>query len=159
MILNNMSDKYDYIKIFFDGGSRGNPGPSAVGYVIYDSNENKLEAEGKYIGKKTNNMAEYLALDNSLDSAAKYDADSIMIFTDSKLVASQIKREWKVKDKNILEIYKRINKKLSVYKVVDMRHIPREKNREADKLVNQALDKHSPSYEGEIDINFGTIED
>ncbi|MBC8389475.1 MAG: ribonuclease HI family protein [Actinobacteria bacterium] len=154
-----MGEDYNYLKIYFDGGSRGNPGPSAVGAVIYDNKGNIIEKLSSYIGKYTNNMAEYFALDKVLDLLDKYNVNKIILFTDSKLVHNQIKKIWKIKDKNILKIYMNINKKLSKYSLVDLRLISRDKNKEADKMVNLALDKKELSYEGESNISFGTIKD
>ena len=154
-----MGEDYKYLKIYFDCGSRGNPGPSAVGAVIYDNKGNIIEKLSSCIGKYTNNMAEYFALDKVLDLLDKYNVNKIILFTDSKLVHNQIKKIWKIKDKNILKIYMNINKKLSKYSLVDLRLISRDKNKEADKMVNLALDKKELSYEGESNISFGTIKD
>ncbi len=148
-----------YLKIYFDGGSRGNPGPSAVGAVIFDDRDNKLEEMSAFIGKYTNNMAEYLALDKVLDLAEKYNTKKIVLFSDSKLLCNQIKKTWKIKDENILKVYLKVSGKLARYDLVDLRLIPREQNKEADKLVNKALDKKDLTYEGESKISFGNIDD
>ncbi len=164
-----MDLNFEYLKIYIDGGSRGNPGPSAIGSVIYDKNDNIVEEISLYIGETTNNIAEYTALDVALDTIkkykAKYNLRRIMIFTDSKLLFSQVKGLWKIKNENIFEVYKKIIKKLKEYEVVDMRLIPREQNTAADRLVNRALDLKlkGPGGSGtlldENAINFGTIED
>ena len=151
-------ESINYLKIFFDGGSRGNPGPSAVGAVLYDGG-NKLEEMSTYIGSHTNNMAEYMALDSVLDVAEKYKCRKIILFTDSKLLHNQVKKVWKIKDKNILEVFLKISKKLSGYDTVDLRLIPREDNKEADRLVNKALDKKELTYKGESEIRFGNVDD
>jgi ribonuclease HI len=148
-----------YLKIYFDGGSRGNPGPSAVGAVIFDDRDNKLEEMSAYIGEYTNNVAEYLALERVLDLLEKYNCKKIMLFTDSKLLNNQIKKLWKIKDKSILKIYLKVSEKLAKYDIVDLRLIPRENNVEADRLVNNALDKKDLTYEGESKIRFGNIDD
>ena len=148
-----------YLKIYFDGGSRGNPGPSAVGAVIFDDGDNRLAEMSVYIGKYTNNMAEYLALDRVLDLAEKYNSKKIMLFTDSKLLCNQIKKIWKIKDENILKVYLKVSGKLARYDLVDLRLILREQNKEADRLVNKALDKKDLTYEGESKISFGNIDD
>jgi len=148
-----------YLKIYFDGGSRGNPGPSAVGAVIFDDRGNKLEEMSAYIGKYTNNIAEYMALDKVLDLAEKYNIKKIMLFTDSELLSKQIKKIWKIKDENILKVYLKVSEKLARYDLVDLRLIPREQNKEADRLVNKALDKKDLTYEGESKISFGNIDD
>jgi ribonuclease HI len=150
---------YSYLKIYFDGGSRGNPGPSAVGAVVYDDKGEKIDELSSYIGSHTNNAAEYLALDKVLDTVEKYMCKKVILFTDSKLLHNQVKKIWKIKDKNILEIFVRVSKKLGRYDVVDLRLIPREENKEADRLVNKALDKKELTYEGESKISFGNVDD
>ena len=148
-----------HLKIYFDGGSRGNPGPSAVGAVIFDDKGNKLEEMSAFIGKYTNNMAEYMALDKVLDLAEKYSSREIMLFTDSELLSKQIKKTWKIKDENILKVYLKVSGKLARYDLVDLRLIPREENKEADRLVNKALDKKDLTYDGESKISFGNIDE
>jgi len=152
-------ETYRYLKIYFDGGSRGNPGPSAVGAVIFDERDNKLEEMSAYIGEYTNNVAEYLALDKVLDLLEKYNCKKIMLFTDSKLLNNQIKKLWKIKDGNILKIYLKVSGKLAKYDTVDLRLIPREQNTEADRLVNNALNKKDLTYKGESKIRFGDIDE
>lgn len=158
-----MDLNFDHLKIYFDGGSRGNPGPSAVGAVVYDKNDNLVDQMSLFIGIYTNNLAEYLALENVLELIkkyrVKYNVQRIILFTDSKLLYSQLKRIWKIKDEEILEVYKKVIKKLKDYETVDLRLIPREGNKAADRLVNEALDKKSNTLLDEAEINFGIIED
>lgn len=164
-----MDLNFEYLKIYIDGGSRGNPGPSAIGSVVYDKNNNIIEEISLFIGETTNNMAEYTALDTALDTIkkyrTKYNIRKIMVFTDSKLLFSQVKGTWKIKNENIFEVYKKIIKKLKEYDLVDLRLIPREKNTAADTLVNRALDFKLKGSGGDgtlIDenaINFGVIEE
>ena len=150
---------YKHLKIFFDGGSRGNPGPSDIGAVIYDDSGNKIGELSEYIGKLTNNVAEYTALVRVLEYIEKLGSSTIILLTDSALVHNQIKKIWKIKDKKILNIYLKLTEKLSRYDTVDLRLITREENREADKLVNRALDSKEFKYEGESEISFGNIKD
>lgn len=152
-------ENYGYLKIYFDGGSRGNPGPSAVGAVVYDDKDKKLEELSAHIGEHTNNIAEYMALDKVLDLVEKYHCRKIILFTDSKLLNNQIKKVWKIKDSGILKIYLKVSEKLSKYDLVDLRLISRKNNIEADRLVNQALDKRELTYEGESKISFGNIDE
>lgn len=159
-----MDLNFEYLKIYFDGGSRGNPGPSAIGAVIYDKNNNRIEDISEFIGHCTNNVAEYTALDLVLDVIkkyrSKYNIRRIILNTDSKLLYSQLKRIWKIKDENLFDIYKRIVKKLKDYEVVDLRLIPREDNKAADKLVNMALDyKENKTLLDQNGINFGSIDE
>ncbi|MGM0368152.1 MAG: ribonuclease HI family protein [Actinomycetota bacterium] len=151
--------RYEYLKAYIDGGSRGNPGPSAVGVVIYDDKGNKIGEISKYIGENTNNIAEYRALEEALKALEKYDTKKVVFITDSKLLYNQLKKIWKIKDKNLLKVYLNINKNLSKYELVDLRLVPRKENQEADSLVNKALDKKELTYEGEEEVNFGAIEE
>ena len=152
-------ESFSYLKIYFDGGSRGNPGPSAIGAVVYDDKSKLIEELSVYIGSQTNNIAEYMALDKVLELIEKYNCKKIILFTDSKLLHNQVKKVWKIKDNNILEIFLKVSKKLNRYDIVDLRLIPREDNKEADRLVNQALDKKDLTYEGESKISFGNVDD
>ena len=154
-----MVDKYEYLKIYFDGGSRGNPGPSAIGAVVYDQEDKRIGQVSEYIGKHTNNVAEYMSLEKVLEYISRFETSKIIIFTDSKLVHNQVKKIWKIKDKKILDIYLRLNKRLSAYSTIDLRLVPREENTEADRLVNEALDRKEFTYDGESEINFGDIKD
>jgi ribonuclease HI len=146
----------DYLKIFFDGGSRGNPGPSAIGVAVYDHKSHKIEEISECIGKQTNNIAEYTALDRALEAAEKYDVKNIILVTDSKLVHNQLKKLWKIKDEKLQKIYLGIIEKLKRYSTVDLRLVPRKENREADALVNKALDGGGYKHQ---EISFGHIED
>lgn len=160
---------FEYLKIYFDGGSRGNPGPSAVGAVVYDKNDNIVEEIAEYIGQCTNNVAEYRALEKVLDVIKKYknnyNVRRIIINTDSKLVHNQLKKIWKIKDENLFEIYKRILKRLKDYELVDLRLVPREQNIAADRLVNVALDREiygsggSKTLLNGNNVKFGAIDD
>jgi len=158
-----MDLNFEYLRIYFDGGSRGNPGPSAVGAAVYDKNSNLIDELSECIGEFTNNQAEYLALEKVLDLVKKYkikyNIRKIIILTDSKLVYSQIKGLWKIKNMDISEIFKRVVKKLREYDVVDMRLIPREDNKVADRLVNMALDKKDRLFNVDSEINFGNVDE
>jgi len=164
-----MDLNFDYMKIYFDGGSRGNPGPSAVGAVFLDKNDNVVDEISEFIGHCTNNIAEYTALDRVLDFlkkyVQKYNIRRIIINTDSKLLYNQVRKVWKIKDSEIFEIYKKIARKLKDYEVVDLRLIPREENSAADRLVNMALDhgagqdSFGKSLLDGNNIRFGKIEE
>lgn len=134
--------------IHTDGGSRGNPGPAAFGVVIEGDEIGKKEY-GECIGKATNNIAEYSAVvfalkklksligsDNAKDSA-------VQIHADSELLVKQLNGEYKIKEENIRNLFLDIwNLKLDFGEVV-FKHIPREQNHGADKMVNQALDREA----------------
>ncbi|MBN1325485.1 ribonuclease HI family protein [Candidatus Falkowbacteria bacterium] len=130
------------IKIFTDGGARGNPGPAAIGVVIKDESDKILKEHAEYIGTATNNQAEYKALLQGLELAKKFKPSEINCYLDSELVVKQMKQEYRVKDKDLQPLFIKVwNLSLS-YKKVNFHHISREFNHEADALLNQKLDKH-----------------
>lgn len=130
------------LKIFTDGGSRGNPGPAAIGVVIF-KNGQRVDEISHAIGEATNNIAEYSALDAALDWIVKNEQNPTMeFFLDSELVVKQMAGEYKVKDENLKKIYFAVRSKIvSAGGQATFTHIVREKNSEADALVNKALDK------------------
>jgi phosphoribosylglycinamide formyltransferase 1 len=131
---------------YIDGGSRGNPGPAAAGYVLCDEQGNQLQAKGIFLGHKTNNEAEYSALVKMLEAALQIGAEIIMIFSDSELLVRQIQGKYKVKSEKILPLYEQAVELLLRFKSWGIQHVMREKNSIADGLVNQALDlKHDVS--------------
>lgn len=123
-----------------DGGSRNNPGPAGIGVVISDGEGNVLETYKEYIGEATNNIAEYSALVTGLRRAQKYEPEEIECRLDSELVVKQISGEYKAKDANMREYLGQV-RELTFFKNVIFKHIPREQNKLADKLVNEALDE------------------
>ena len=125
-----------------DGGSRGNPGPSAVGVVISTSTGDHLESFGKYIGEATNNQAEYSAVVEALKAASKYSPARIKFFLDSELVVKQLKGEYKVKNTDLRPIYKDIIKRTRSLEV-SYTHVLRENNQHADIEVNKAFDEQA----------------
>jgi len=127
------------IEIYVDGGSRGNPGPSGVGVVILDANGKRLKDVSKYIGEATNNIAEYSALLYGLEEALILRADEIVVNLDSELVAKQLTGDYRVKDPGLKPLFERAINMLKSFKDFEIRHIEREKNKEADKLVNRAI--------------------
>jgi ribonuclease HI len=135
------------IKVYTDGASRGNPGKSGIGIVIYDGNDTILKTWNEYIGVTTNNQAEYKALLRSLDLAReiveerKLKLDRIDFYADSELMVKQLKGEYKVKDAKLLLLYNEFRAKLSRFgNRYTITHVDREHNKEADKLANQAID-------------------
>lgn len=129
---------YD-ITLMVDGGSRGNPGPAAIGAVII---KDGLEAVrlSEYIGEATNNEAEYTALVEGLRSAATLGAKSIHVKADSQLIVKQLLGQYKIKSENIRPLHAEATALLKTYSRVGIEHIPRELNTVADALVNDALD-------------------
>ena len=129
------------LKIYTDGGSRGNPGNAAIGVVIKDKYGKIISEVSEAIGKATNNFAEYSAFVRGLEEALKLKADHVEIFMDSELVVKQINREYKVRDSNLAKIFIKAWNLLSKFKSFKVSYIPREKNKKADTLVNIALDE------------------
>ncbi len=133
---------YKKLIIYTDGGARNNPGPAGIGAVIYDEKRNVVEEISEYIGETTNNQAEYKAVIAAIESAGKYGAEFLEFFLDSELVVRQLSREYRVKNQDLQPLFVRIYNASLKFKKVTFKHIPREQNKEADKLVNLAVDKH-----------------
>lgn len=133
--------------IFTDGGSRGNPGPAAIGVKFTSSDDVNLMREyNEGIGNTTNNIAEYKAVIFALKKAkallgGKRAAETALeIRSDSELIVSQLKGEYKIKDEELKPLFIDVWNRKQDFKSVDFVLIPREKNKEADRLVNRALD-------------------
>jgi len=137
------NSKNSTIEIFTDGGSRGNPGPAAISFIIYDNNKEKLEQQSKYIGEQTNNYAEYLAILEALINSKKYNPEEVIVYTDSSLAYNQINGYWKIKDECIKTMALKIRQEAAAFKQFKIFHITRDKNKEADKLVNIELNLNS----------------
>lgn len=133
--------KYDKLMIYTDGGARGNPGPAAIGAVIYDEKKNVLFEISEYIGETTNNQAEYRAVIAAIKKAKELSANELEFFLDSELVVNQLNQNYKIKNKDLAPLFVQIYNVSLDFKKVSYKYIPREMNKEADKLVNKALDK------------------
>ena len=131
-----MSDK---IIAHIDGASRGNPGPAAAGFTLADSAGTQLLAKAFFLGQATNNIAEYTSLVKALEAAKQIGAEQLMVFSDSKLLVNQINGQYKVKSEQIRPLFQQAVNLLGEFTNWKVQHITREKNKEADKLVNQAL--------------------
>ncbi len=129
-------------KLFTDGGARGNPGPSAIGALIFDEHDKLLWFDAKFIGSATNNIAEYKALILGLEHFVKNinnNKAQITCYLDSELIVKQINREYKVKNETLKNFYSKV---LDLSKNLDITfsHVERKYNKFADKLVNICLD-------------------
>ncbi|MDP2683903.1 MAG: ribonuclease HI family protein [bacterium] len=134
--------KYQRLEIYTDGGARGNPGPAGIGVVIWS--DNKLVSRHKeFIGHATNNQAEYRAAILGLQEAKKLGAKELVFYLDSELVVNQLSRKFKIKDTDLGSLFVKAWNLIIGFQSVDFLHIPREKNKEADKLVNQAIDSQT----------------
>jgi ribonuclease HI len=133
----------DEVVVYFDGGARGNPGPAAIGAVVLDPSSappTRLAAISERIGETTNNVAEYRALIAGLEAAAETPARAVTVRGDSKLVIEQVAGRWKVKQAHLRPLHARVRDLLARYESVDLGHVRRELNVDADALVNAALD-------------------
>lgn len=128
-------------KLGCDGGSRGNPGPGAYGFVLMDAEGRTVEARGEYIGSVTNNVAEYRALIAGLESAARHGAGPLMVSMDSELVVRQMTGAYRVKHEGLKPLHAEATRALAALPSVRFSSVPREENAQADRLVNEALDK------------------
>ncbi|OIO49227.1 MAG: hypothetical protein AUJ34_01510 [Parcubacteria group bacterium CG1_02_41_12] len=127
--------------IHTDGGSRGNPGPAGIGAVLSDESGAVKKEISEYIGKATNNQAEYTALVRALEEARNLGAKEVQIAMDSELIVKQLKQEYKVKNKDLAPLFVKVWNLLSWFEKWSIKHVLREKNKRADELVNDALDK------------------
>ncbi len=132
--------KIAQLKMYADGGSRGNPGPSASGFVLMDMADNVVKKSGIYLGITTNNQAEYKALKFGLQEAHKLHAEAVDVYMDSELVIKQMKGIYKVKNKDLWPIHDAIKQLVGSFKKVSFTHVPRALNKLADAQVNEALD-------------------
>ncbi|HEX3243711.1 MAG TPA: ribonuclease HI family protein [Solirubrobacterales bacterium] len=123
-----------------DGGSRGNPGPAAVGVVVRDGDGEILEEVGRRIGDATNNVAEYRALLLGIERARELGGTELELVGDSELIVRQVKGEYKVKDAGLRELHSEVMHSLTPFERWSIRHVRRESNAEADRLVNVTLD-------------------
>jgi ribonuclease HI len=123
-----------------DGGARGNPGPAAVGVVVHDADGEVLEEVGKRIGSVTNNVAEYRAVLLGIERASELGATELELIGDSELIVRQVKGEYKVKDATLRELHAEVARALAPFERWSIRHVRRESNADADRLVNETLD-------------------
>jgi ribonuclease HI/ADP-ribose pyrophosphatase YjhB (NUDIX family) len=141
--LNDDVIKSSYVtKIYSDGGSRGNPGPSACAFVILDDQDQIIEQGESYLGITTNNQAEYHGVRLGLEKAIEMELRKIHFFVDSMLVANQLRGMYKIKNRELWPINERIVELIQQFDSVVFTHVPREQNHFADALVNKCLDRH-----------------
>jgi ribonuclease HI len=123
-----------------DGGARGNPGPAAIGVVIRDPEGLIIDEHGERIGEATNNVAEYRALIRGIQRAAELGATELELIGDSELVVRQVEGRYKVKKPGLKPLHAEAKQALSAFDTWSIRHVRREMNAEADRLVNEVLD-------------------
>ncbi len=132
-----------YLKINTDGGSRGNPGPAGAGVYICDQADSCVFAGGYYLGKQTNNIAEYMGLLRGLEKAIELGATDVLVLMDSELIVKQINRVYRVKNANLKVVYDQVVELIGQLDNITVRHVYRDANKEADQLANDAMDSRS----------------
>jgi ribonuclease HI len=130
----------DKVVVNVDGGARGNPGPAAIAAVVQAPGGEVLEERGERIGVATNNVAEYRALLLGIERAAALGASQVELVGDSELIVRQVKGEYKVKEASLRELHAQAKGALEAFESWTIRHVRRELNAEADRLVNKVLD-------------------
>ncbi|OPY72403.1 MAG: 14.7 kDa ribonuclease H-like protein [Syntrophorhabdus sp. PtaU1.Bin002] len=127
--------------IYIDGASSCNPGESGAGIVVYDRDGEEIDRKSIYLGQMTNNMAEYEALLYALREAERASIESVFIYTDSLLVANQIPGKYKTNNDTLRKYVEKARNIIQTLNRFELRHIPREKNKVADKLAKEAVNK------------------
>ena len=135
--------------LYTDGGARGNPGPAATGVVVYDTKGNEINTFSSFLGKATNNQAEYQAVILGLGQIQKMINDMSLVAEtkvdarlDSELIVKQLSGEYRVKNKDLKPLFIKLKTLVDQFQQVNFNHVPRESNKRADQLVNIELDKH-----------------
>ncbi|GMR05021.1 MAG: hypothetical protein BMS9Abin23_0945 [Thermodesulfobacteriota bacterium] len=131
-----------FYEAYVDGASRGNPGESGAGAVIRDPSGNVAKRLKRYLGTGTNNSAEYKAMIMALDAARSMGVSRIRVFADSELMVKQLNGEYSVRSPNLKPLYEEARALLDGFTEYRIRHVPREKNKTADSLANEAIDGH-----------------
>jgi ribonuclease HI len=129
------------LRVNVDGGARGNPGPAAIAAVIQDGDGEVLEERSEPIGTATNNVAEYRALLLGIEAAKAHGASRLELVGDSELIVRQVKGDYKVKDATLRELHAQVLDALGSFGDWSISHVRRERNAEADRLVNEELDR------------------
>ncbi len=135
------SDEQGYLVAYIDGGARGNPGPAGFGVVIEDEVGRPVAELSEYLGRQTNNYAEYSGLLAALSYAIKHGFKALKVVSDSELMVKQINGEYKVSSPTLKELHAQAMKLIDQLDYFEIKHVLREKNREADRLANLAMDR------------------
>jgi ribonuclease HI len=130
-----------WLQVASDGAARGNPGPAGAGAVLFDDRGQVVERLGKFLGKQTNNVAEYQGLILGLRRAHELGAEELEVIADSELIIRQLTGVYRVKSPVLRELHAEAMALLKSFRKVKLRHIPREENVEADEMSNRAIDE------------------
>ena len=133
--------KYKKLIINTDGGSRGNPGPAGIGVIIKTPEGEVVATIARFLGKTTNNQAEYRAIVAGIHKAHDLGAEEVDFYMDSELAVKQLNREYKVRNKDLQPLFVEIYNQTLNFKKVKFHHVRREFNKEADALANEAMDR------------------
>ncbi len=128
-------------EVYFDGAARGNPGPAGAGIIL--KVDGRVEKIKRYLGRRTNNQAEYLALIEALEALVSIGCRSVTVYTDSQLVVNQLTGRYRVRDAELKRLHSRVSELVKRFEKFDIVYVGREGNREADRLANQAIDEFS----------------
>ncbi len=137
------TSKVSHVIIYSDGGSRGNPGPSASGFVIKSADDRLLVEGGKYLGITTNNQAEYQAVRIALEKAIEIGAQHVQFRLDSQLVVNQLNGIYQIRNRDLWPIHSAIKDLVHRFKDITFTHVRREFNKEADAMVNKILNQQA----------------
>jgi formyltetrahydrofolate-dependent phosphoribosylglycinamide formyltransferase len=134
-----LPEQIEQIIAYTDGACRGNPGPAAAGFILAEAGGTQLLAKASFLGRTTNNVAEYTAVVKALEAAKQIGAQQITLFSDSELLVKQINGQYKVKSEQIRPLFRQTVELLEKFQNWKVQHITRDKNQQADTLVNKAL--------------------
>ena len=137
--------KHEKLTIYSDGGARGNPGPAGIGCVIFDEAGKTASEISECIGQATNNQAEYQALLAALKRAHELGASEVDCMMDSELAVRQLNHEYKVRNRELAPLFVKVWNETIHFKAVRFQHIPRERNKLADSMDNEAIDQALPT--------------
>lgn len=133
---------HQVLKIYTDGGARGNPGPAAAGIVIFDKQGKLIGKYSKFLGKATNNQAEYQAVIFALEKAKELKGEVLKLFIDSDIIVNQLNQKYKIKNQGLASFFVKIWNAAQNFKSISYTYIPREQNKLADREVNLCLDEY-----------------
>lgn len=138
-ILKNKIKSKNKLFIYIDGAARGNPGPAGIGVLLKDEDGTVIKEISRFLGEATNNIAEYNALIEALEEAGKSGYKDVQVCSDSELVILQLKGEYKVKNSNLKKLFDKAISLSNNFDKIEIKHIPREENKDADRLANKAI--------------------
>lgn len=142
---------------YIDGGSRGNPGPAGYGVVVKNAKQVTLDSRYEFLGVRTNNYAEYAGLVGALEYALSHRLSDIRIFSDSELLVRQMNGVYRVKSADLRPLFERAQAMAAQLPHFEIKHIPREQNRDADALANTAMDQGGKTVASPTTLTFSVV--